>query len=606
LKIRGNQLSAMLTKLGSIVGALALSAALLLASSRPGHGTYEVNVYEAYPSPFWILVSVALSLGFMSVFSEIFSMHSPYGWVYGFLLIVLVNSLILSLPCLRDYAFTNQWDDVVHFSLAMNIVEYGQPDSQNFYPTSHLLATAFSQITGLDLQVVISLFPMFFYLVHLANTAFVAWSMDTRSGVRALMMTLASPLVFHTYSTTFRPTHFSVCMFPLVVGWIYRTRFQRLRWLDSIPFVLLLIFLPFFHPWSVVSAIGISLAFGIAFALEPTKRLRSDSSLFLTPVVILGITWWTWFTAFRVFGATLRRLVLSFGNALAGTHSLADYLSKAQQAELHLSRVLSLVVYTYGLTILYLGLAGLVIIWTFVQVVIRRRWVPAHLLALSSFIVIFTALAVLSLFRDVVTASPLRISNFAVASVPVLVGALFYDFLSDHQAVGTAIARKHLFRKILLVVLVSASILGVFVAYYSPLIGQPNHQFSYAQQAGIAFLVEKAATDGKNIYTPFEGAFTLSSVLGSEDLRELRQESPRWWIKAAPAHFGYEPDELGIEFENPGYLWVTAHENAYYTEVWPEGGRFTPQDFERLEIDPDWHRIYTSGDLTIWRRYNDE
>jgi energy-converting hydrogenase Eha subunit A len=596
----------MLTKLGSIVGILALSTALFVAGSMPGQGTYEMNIYEAYPALFWILMSIALGLGFIAVFSEIFSIHSPRDWVYGFLLIVLVNVLVLSLPCLRDYAFVGQWDDTGHFSHAMSLVEYGRPDPQNFYPVSHLLATAFSQITGLDLQVAILLFPMLFYLVYLANIAFVAWTIDTSSRVRVLIMALASPLVFHTYSTVFRPTYFSVCMLPFVVGWIYQTRFQRRVWLDSIPFILLFIFLPFLHPWSVISAIVVTLAFGIPFIWERTRRLRGGSSLFLTPVMILGITWWSWFTTFRIFGVTLRRLVLSFTNALAGTHSLADYVDKAQKADLHLSRILSLIIYTYGPTILYLGFAGVAIVWTFVQIVRRRRWIPTYVLALSSFVAVFAASAGLSMFRDLVTANPLRISNFAMASVPILVGALFYSFSSGHQAAGAATTKKRLFRTLLLTALVSVSMVGVFTVHYSPLVGQPNHQFSYAQQAGTRFLVEKAAADDRNVYTPFKGAFTLAAVLNTEELKQLRRESPRWWIQAAPAHFGYEPDELGIQFENPGYLWITAYERAYYTDVWSEGGRFVPQDFERLDRDPEWHQIYTSGDMIIWRRHGAE
>jgi energy-converting hydrogenase Eha subunit A len=594
-----------LAKSGAVVlGVIALSAALFMASDMPGQGAYEVNIYKAYPSLFWILLSIALTSGFITVFSDIFSAGKLCIWVYGLLLIVLVNIFVLSLPYLRDYAFTGQWDDVNHFGYATSIAEYERPGPQNFYPVSHLLAVAFSQITGLDLQVTIMLFPMLFYLVYLANTAFAAWTIDTSLRARVLILTLASPLVFHTYSTIFRPTYFSVCMFPLVVGWIYQTRLQRRVWLDSIPFILLLVFLPFLHPWAVISTAIITFAFGISFVLERTRRLWGNSGLFLTPVMILGITWLTWFTAFQIFGATLQRLLLSFTSSLTGAHSLADYVDKAQQSELQLNRILSLFIYSYGPTSLYLGFAGVAIIWAVIQIVRHRRRVPEYVLALSLFIVVFATIAGLSLFRDLVTASPLRISNFAIAGVPLLVGALFYSFSSGHQVIGTTVTKKHLFRVILPIMLVSASIVGIFTVYFSPLVGQPNHQLSYAQQAGIEFLVEKAAKDDKNIYTPFKGAFTLAAALNADELNLLRQNSPRWWIQAAPAHFGYELDELDIQFENPGYLWITAYERAYYTDVWPEGGRFVPEDFEKLERDPEWHKVYTSGDLIIWRRQN--
>jgi hypothetical protein len=51
---------------------------------------------------------------------------------------------------------------------------------------------------------------------------------------------------------------------------------------------------------------------------------------------------------------------------------------------------------------------------------------------------------------------------------------------------------------------------------------------------------------------------------------------------------------------------VTAHEYAYYNEVWPSGGQFTPEDFQRLDEDPAWNLIYESGDMMIWKRNAEE
>ena len=140
-------------------------------------------------------------------------------------------------------------------------------------------------------------------------------------------------------------------------------------------------------------------------------------------------------------------------------------------------------------------------------------------------------------------------------------------------------------------------------SYFAPWTGQPNHQFSYAQQAGVAFHVEMAVKDGTNIYRPFGEAVAFPAILNVQELRQLRRESKSSWqtqqiIRASSEN---NPDELGFEFQNPGYLWITAYEHAYYTQVWSEGGLFTPQTFQALDSSPDWHRIYTSGDMAIWR-----
>ncbi len=604
MKILDNQFNKMLLKSGEIVGFLCLAIALLVASNTPANGDYEVDIYQVYPAFFWVLIATTIILGVSTALGEIFLFPRSYNWVYGFFLVVITNILILSLQILRDYGFASQWDDVNHFSSMMNLVEYGHPAPDNFYPISHILGAVYALLTGLELQIVALLFPIFFYLVYLSSLAFVAWTVDKRPGVRGLILIWAVPLVFSTYGIIFRPTHFAVYMLPLFVGWLFRTRFQKTGWMDSIPFVLIMILLSFLHPWAVISAATITLAFGLAYIWNHVQRADKYNNMFMIPLLILGVTWLTWFMTFSIFGTTVARLIQSFVEELGAERNLAQYMSTAQQAELSFSKIISLIIYTYGPTILYASSLGVVIVWILIQIV-RRNRIPIHILALFTSAILFGVLATLSLFRDLITQNPLRLSNFMVALIPMLAGSLFY-YLAVTQKPANSMANvgKLFFKGGILVVLVASSILGIFNTYASPLIGQPNYQFSYAQQAGLDFLLDKAVVDDdKHIYTPSKGGFVIASVVNKEELKQLRQ-NPTWQIKNAPAHFGYETDELGFTFEKPGYLWVTAYEKAYYTDVWPEKGRFTPQDFKKLENDTNWHQIYTSGDITIWQYNN--
>lgn len=597
---------ATLVMFGRLIGLLALAGALFVAGGTPGTGAYEVSIYRAYPVPFWVLTVVTIGTGITIGLGEVFVGRRPYGWVHGFGLVVAANTLILSLPYLRDYAFISLWDPTNHFSFALNIIEHGRPAATDFYPVAHLIAAAFSRFTGVDLQIVILVFPVIFYLVYLANTAFVAWTIDERPAARGLILVLASPLVFYFYAGMFYPTHFAVYMVSFVAGWIFRVQSGKGQPNDRIPLLLLLPFLPLLHPWAVVSGATLIAAFGIACIYQRIHGFRLslhryDLKFFLLPLLVLSSVWAVWFTRFPVFGATLQRLISSLTRGAGGRASLTDYISAAQRGGLSTERISSLIVFTYGPGLIYCGLAMVVLTWTLSQVARRRSNVPVQTLALSFFVVVFAALATLSLFRDLVVESPLRLLNFAVVAVPLLTGGLFYDQASGSRSSSTRGIGRYIFRGSLLTAVVVASTLGIFHTYYSPLTGQPNYEMTHAHWAGLAFLVREAPADAKNIYTPLGTSFMLSAVLDADSLSQLRKSSPRWWIKAAPAHFAFgAPGESDIDF-NPGYLLVSGYERAYYTEVWSVGGRFTPQDFSDLERDPAWNQIYTSGDFTIWR-----
>lgn len=586
-----------LIKLGVIIGFLALVGALLIASNTPATSTYEISIYQAYPSLFWFLLAFIQIIGLMSIFAEVFLVRRPYGWLLPFLMVALTNTLILSTQYLRDHAFATQWDDVSHFGMATSVLDNEQPDINNFYPISHLLATTFSLLTGLDLQLTILLFPILFYLIYLLNVAFAAWCIDTRSGVRGLMMALATPLVFGTFSTIFRPTHFSVYLLPFFIGWLYRTHKLKVGFADKIIFILLLAFCPFFHPWAVISTIFVIFFFWFALAWKSISKFKDESESFLTSLGIIGITWLIWFMEFRAFGATFKELIDSFISGIARSESLPKYVNLVEKSGIQIYKILSLIFYSYGHAFLYFSLAGVVMIWVLLRL-IRRHHIPTHILALSFFILVFGTLSSLSLFRNLITDNPLRLLNIAIVTVPILVSAVSYNLILS----PAGHVRRHWLAIGMLIALAGSSILGMLSSFDSPRTGLPSRYYSYPQKAGVAFLLDKATNDDGKIYAPVGGARLLSAFLNIEELSELYNNSPRWRVQILPAHFGYAPDELDIEFENPGYFWVSGYEKAYYTEVWPEGGRFTPQDFERLDRDPNWHQIYTSGDFSIWRK----
>jgi hypothetical protein len=141
------------------------------------------------------------------------------------------------------------------------------------------------------------------------------------------------------------------------------------------------------------------------------------------------------------------------------------------------------------------------------------------------------------------------------------------------------------------------------------LTGSPNKQYSYSQLVGVDFLLDSAPQDVGRIYSISSRERLLRGILTTTQLRELISSNPNWRIRPAPAHFGYQGSGEGeYEFINQEIMFITSYEIAYYTVVWPEGGRYVPDDFEMVDQDPNWNKVYQTEDFIIlqWRRVNEE
>ena len=297
-----------------------------------------------------------------------------------------------------------------------------------------------------------------------------------------------------------------------------------------------------------------------------------------------------------------KRLLLQFVGLRAdptpGPSSLERYSQAAQKAKLGLVDILLLGINKYGITLIFLGIAGFLFLWFLIK---RRHELQAYQVALLIILLLFSGAAGLSLFVNLVTGDPARYANFAIVVVPLLAAGMIYRSMIKTKQ-GSRIPGR-LVALIMALVMVVITTVGVFSVFESPLNGRPNHQYSFAQKAGVAFLLDHAVDDGAKVYAIFPTDAIYSAVLSETNLTAWLNARENWQPVLAPPHFGYSNNiKKTSEFDNPGYLWVTAYDLAYYTIVWPQGGRLTPADFQKLDEDALWNRVFTSGDLTIWRR----
>ena len=284
-------------------------------------------------------------------------------------------------------------------------------------------------------------------------------------------------------------------------------------------------------------------------------------------------------------------------DGIIGINSLESFVSASERASLDITRILSLVVSTYGsgggMVLIALGCVAVFVVGKFWKWDLLRK----DFVVFPVFIVIFLGIAVSSLFRDLITSNPVRYLNFAVFLAPLVIGPVIFEVLDLQNGI-----RKN-FRNILVWVFsgatIAVGIIGFFNISFSSIIGQPNNQYTYARAAGAEFLLDHASDNPGKIYSISGRERIFRGVLSIDEVASLLQGNDNWRVRFPPPHFGYGEDNED-SFENPDYLFLTGYGTAYYSELWTAGGLYTPEDFDTLNNDPSWNQVYQSGDFTLW------
>ncbi len=588
----------------------ALGAAGLSASQSDLAGKYLTDIFRTYPTWFWVALLVTLTSSLVYSVNAVIHKRIAAGWVPWFVIAGICSLFVLAIPLSADYALANQWDEANHVRLMLDILEHHVPSDVNFYPMSHLLASVFSLVSGVNRYEALLLFPLIFFITYLANMIFaISRLTDDRLAFAAAML-IVPVILFGHFTSSFRPTYHAVVMFPLFIGLFLQSHLRSDYSLpDRLTLICISIFLPFLHPWGVLApAIFI---FGTVLQIivirffdeRPQEGSNRGFTSAWSPLAILLVTWLMWFMSFRHFGRYARRITEAFIRGIQGAHSLEGYLDTTTRASLSFPKIISLVFARYGTTILYLGLAVLLISVLVYQVFWGKAHIQYRVYLFPASILAFILLAALSLTRDLVTASPLRLSNFAVVVVPLLVAPFAEAATQPPQARDRSLlgfGTIH-FSLLMLLTIGSSTALGIIGAFRSPRTGHASVVAPYSQIAGISFLTNRALDDDSPIYSPFEGASYLSAPLSTEGLYKLRQRSDRWSIRLAPDRLDFSFLESGRNDPDGAYLVMSSFELAYYRDVWPSEGRIKKADIEQLDYHPQWIRIYDSGGFTIWR-----
>jgi hypothetical protein len=154
----------------TILGFTFLATAVIMMFASGPASTYEISIYSAYPTFFWLLFIAGFICGVtilvIAANDEKNTKNKPI-WINGFILLIATNLIFFSIPIFRGY-FTYGRDDVLtvigYAKDVLNNGYIGIPGSrgEDYYPAIHILLAYASNATQISPEKLVQVFLPFF------------------------------------------------------------------------------------------------------------------------------------------------------------------------------------------------------------------------------------------------------------------------------------------------------------------------------------------------------------------------------------------------------------------------------------------------------------
>ena len=559
-----------------IAGFLALALATAWAATVPADG-YEASPYEAVPYV-WVLLAAAIGLGSLQTVLEVrYRSLGRAKFLYLGVVLVLIARLTANfVGWIRGYFFVGRTDNLTHWGFALGIEQTGRTDPNNIYPLMHILLAQGSLLTGATVKAMMVLLPAALGILAATFIYLILRSLFKDQRVVALGTLSASLLLFGGAGPEISSSGFSLILIPLLLYLYLRSRTSVPY---RIPLVLLLIAYPFIHPLTSLVLVAF-----LALGEVVSWRVRGAHPR-SAPVLLLSLAFFSWFSATVAFGHSVR----SAASLLSGdfqTSHLAVYQAQAAQAALPLADFLAVLFMTYGDWAIFL-LVGLVA----ALLPRHRNALPART-SLMPVIIPFCVLLIGALYVVNLGFDPSRFIAFLMVGCVVYAGSLFAQVLRSGETKGL----RRVAVPVVAILIVTAGAISVYKAYPSPLVLRPGTHVTQSELMGYFWFLQNQAPTLVT-HEILSGANRFADVfpgLYGGDPRSIL-------VDASPDHFGFDSNDPGdLGSLSPGYIVVTAVDITTYTGVWSFTGRFTTEDFARLENIPGIHKVYAGPDLQIY------
>ena len=593
---------------------ITLILSLIIISLGPTQG-FEISIYDEYPWVFWLLLLIAISIPFLLILFDKTEPNCEINSLRFFILLSAIMALFifLFLSFLRGYAFYNPEDSLTHLGHVKYIELNNHFSSLDIYPIIHLWIYLLSALTNCEARTVSFIIPPIFDIFYVFSIFLLARSLKFSSNASLCATTFAIlPIIGSGYPeyTYIAPSIEAFFLIPFTLYLLIRSRIHIGY---SIALTIMLILYPFLHPdGSLFLLIIITNLFLIQYIyvkinIGNDPILRYDQRISFTPLLLLIVGFFAWFSSLAIFGNTIGTLydsiILNLSQAPIG-----NYSSLLNKAEVNLWELIDLIIKIYGCALIYVCIAGIAILSILYKFYSIKKITEKDLLLVFLYIT-FSLLGAASLLKDlIISTRPIR---YLLLFSTIIIGSYASSLLSKGykgnntiwHRIGSAI--KVSFFVILIISLVGLSLIST---YPSPMTRLPNFQVTKADFSGLFFFFEHRDQNESILEAAGSPQMRFAHAyygVGSVIKNIRRGESTR-----PPLHFGYNSNKtLGIYYSSTQYLLIdelakTMNFKVYpkYRQLW----RYTQEDLFELYRDTTVDLIYSNSGIDIFEIHGEK
>lgn len=598
-----------LSKLSIIIACLCLMISMMIILSMPRVSGYELSIYDAFPWYFWFFFLLSIIFGVGIIIMALINDTVQNLWSVGLLILILSNSLILLLPLFRGYSYGGGADADIfsHVGFIKEIILTHHFSENNFYPVVHLIAYALTSFTGFRLTSILFLIPVLFSAFYISGVYLLATILSKNQKQTILITGLACVLLFGGFHHSILPSFLSFTLLPVLL-YIYLKRDENdCRVETTIMLLIFCFFLVFFHPMTTLIAIFIFFLTYVANTfiklvnpylntyIDRITRERAHNM-----ILLLVISFLTWYTSFQEGRSDITGIIrMLFIRPEWGVTS--EYISPLAQAQINLFQLGELVLFRYGSILIYSLIGGIGVL-----IVLKRFFLNREIESLSFFYAIHVvglfSVGLIMMTGYFYNFDPLRVFRFYLMMVTIFNGIILYRLLQKTQIIWGRITRRHLQMGIG-VILCFCCIISIFNIYASPVIWQPNRQFTKENYLGSEWMVEhrqQGIQISHDIGTDIRRMDHLLNGLNENNLfLECR-------FLDIPTHFGYhEQDTLWKSYENNETYLISSLNGRQAVHAFPQYIRdkvdqYTQEDYYQLHDDTSAVKLYSNGGVDCW------
>jgi len=585
-----------LNKILTLIGTELILISLFIIVLTPPASNYEFFIYQAYPLIFWLLLITVIIIGTIIMLINSLNYKKNGQWIFGFLIIILVDSILLFMPIIRGYLNFGSGDVLEHIGWMKDIINIGYVPHSNVYPLDHILGVVLYFFSGLSLQNITMIIPGLFSLFFIISFYLLSTVIFSKQSERLLLLIFASILIFGNGHMAFAPNPQAFMLLPFILYLIFKINNLNKNTIFSFPLIIITALLALFHPLISIIMISIFILFEIISCISKKMNLRGFYFKNITlPLLLSVVLFFSWSSYLYVLARTAKPIIESILGRGETVSEFQRYTIILGQVDIDVFSLIRLFLNIYGQQII-LGTLSLICSIYIILKIIKNEKIPS-IFSVSSlcFLMLFTG-SILMFFINGAFGFG-RIYSccliFSIILIPSTSLMITSNLKINPQVTGI----------IILILITGITWYSIFNLYYSPIIKETNLQVTKNEYNGMITFFQHRDDTFEIIEYGISQSRMYDAIFGFD------YPSPNVRFYSAsnqlmpPDHFNYTlKSTLGEIYKEKKYFLLTNQGKFYYQNIFPEfpeKWRFVPSDFQRLNYDSTVQYIYSNGNLEI-------